>query len=280
MAENTDIEHNDTSTDSESVNPIKEIITNNESENMEVHHHPDLHHKPKPWKEYFLEFIMIFLAVTLGFFAENLREHFADNKKGNEYAISMKEDLIKDTVFINAIIQILQKDISGCDSLIKHIQTGNIKTVSDLNSMYTYNLMALGGFTFGLTDRTSSQLKNSGGMRFITNKKVSDGILNYWQNGEVIDGIQSGLSTMRQQAREKTYLIFDNKYYAENSDTKGFRAVSADARLLTDNFNQLAELSNRLSHFKNTIRGPYIKALNKQKSAAIDLISLIEKEYE
>ena len=44
--------------------------------NMEVHHHPDLHHKAKPWKEYFLEFIMIFLAVTMGFFAENIREHY------------------------------------------------------------------------------------------------------------------------------------------------------------------------------------------------------------
>jgi hypothetical protein len=42
---------------------------------MEVHHHPQLEHKPKPWKEYFLEYIMIVLAVTTGFFAESLREH-------------------------------------------------------------------------------------------------------------------------------------------------------------------------------------------------------------
>ena len=41
---------------------------------MEVHHHPDLHHEKKKWKEYFLEFLMIFLAVTLGFIAENIRE--------------------------------------------------------------------------------------------------------------------------------------------------------------------------------------------------------------
>jgi hypothetical protein len=34
---------------------------------MDVHHHPDLHHKKKNFKEYFLEFLMIFLAVTLGF---------------------------------------------------------------------------------------------------------------------------------------------------------------------------------------------------------------------
>jgi len=40
---------------------------------MEMHHHPDLHRKKKNWKEYFLEFLMIFLAVTLGFFAETMR---------------------------------------------------------------------------------------------------------------------------------------------------------------------------------------------------------------
>ena len=41
---------------------------------MEVHHHP----KPgkKNFKEYFLEFLMIFLAVSLGFFAEQIREDF------------------------------------------------------------------------------------------------------------------------------------------------------------------------------------------------------------
>jgi len=38
---------------------------------MEVHH-PHLHHKPKKWKEYFLEFSMIFIAVTPGFLAENI----------------------------------------------------------------------------------------------------------------------------------------------------------------------------------------------------------------
>ena len=51
---------------------------------MEVHHHPDLHHKPKKWKEYFFEFLMIFLAVTMGFFAESIREHFGDREKENQ----------------------------------------------------------------------------------------------------------------------------------------------------------------------------------------------------
>ena len=42
---------------------VSEPSTINEqpsTENMEVHHHPDLHHKRKNFKEYFLEFVMIF----------------------------------------------------------------------------------------------------------------------------------------------------------------------------------------------------------------------------
>ena len=68
------------------------------TENMEVHHHPDLHHKPKKWKEYFLEFLMIFLAVTMGFIAENIREHFVLKKHEKEYMVSLVRDLNNDIV--------------------------------------------------------------------------------------------------------------------------------------------------------------------------------------
>ena len=59
---------------------------------MEVHHHHKLDHKAKPWKEYLLEGIMIFIAVSLGYAAENLREHFIENKK----AIVMARNLFFD----------------------------------------------------------------------------------------------------------------------------------------------------------------------------------------
>jgi hypothetical protein len=39
---------------------------------MEVHHHPDLHHRRKKFKEYVLEFLMIFLAILkMAFLPEN-----------------------------------------------------------------------------------------------------------------------------------------------------------------------------------------------------------------
>ena len=48
---------------------------------MEVHHHPD-HIIKKILKNFFLEFVMIFLAVTLGFIAENVRESISNHEHG------------------------------------------------------------------------------------------------------------------------------------------------------------------------------------------------------
>ena len=45
---------------------------------MEVHHHP--HVEKKSFKEYLLEGLMIFLAVTMGFIAESIREHITESK--------------------------------------------------------------------------------------------------------------------------------------------------------------------------------------------------------
>ena len=62
---------------------------------MEVHHHPKV--EKKNFKEYFLEFLMIFLAVTLGFFAENIREKISDERQVRQYIESMLRDLKSDT---------------------------------------------------------------------------------------------------------------------------------------------------------------------------------------
>ncbi len=63
---------------------------------MEVHHHPQLEHKEKPWKEYLLEGLMIFLAVSMGFIAENIREHLSEQSKKRELLEIVSQDFSKD----------------------------------------------------------------------------------------------------------------------------------------------------------------------------------------
>ena len=47
---------------------------------MEVHAHSHSHGK-KNWKNYFWEFLMLFLAVFCGFLAENQREHYVEYQR-------------------------------------------------------------------------------------------------------------------------------------------------------------------------------------------------------
>ena len=68
---------------------------------MEVHHHP--HVEKKGFKEYLLEFIMIFLAVTLGFFAESARENISSHEHVKELASQLISDLKNDTTRLNKL---------------------------------------------------------------------------------------------------------------------------------------------------------------------------------
>ena len=64
---------------------------------MEVHHPHHPSHKKK-WSEYIIEFIMLFAAVTLGFFAENIREHQVLVERKNQNVEGIVQDLRKDSI--------------------------------------------------------------------------------------------------------------------------------------------------------------------------------------
>ena len=60
---------------------------------MEVHKHPHHVTHKKKWGEYLLEFFILFLAVFLGFVAENIREQSVERHREKEFIQSFVEDL-------------------------------------------------------------------------------------------------------------------------------------------------------------------------------------------
>ncbi|MBM3914703.1 MAG: hypothetical protein FJ348_01510 [Sphingomonadales bacterium] len=83
---------------------------------MEVHHPHHPTHK-KNWKEYIVEFLMLFAAVTLGFFAENIREHqIIDNHK-NQNLIAMVNDLQQDSIEIKKRISEYSKAVKQFEKI-------------------------------------------------------------------------------------------------------------------------------------------------------------------
>src|SRR5258708_8475759 len=95
-----------------------------QTEKMEVHHHPDLHHEKKLWKEYILEFVMIFLAVTMGFFAESLRENISEKANAKEFLETYRNELVQQQRDFGAYIKIFHKKIDYCDSLVQIFSEG------------------------------------------------------------------------------------------------------------------------------------------------------------
>src|SRR5258708_5726966 len=71
-----------------------------EAKDMEVHHHAHAHGK-KNWKDYFWEFLMLFLAVFCGFLAEYYLEHRIEKERGRQFIESFYQDLKTDTARIN-----------------------------------------------------------------------------------------------------------------------------------------------------------------------------------
>ncbi len=81
---------------------------------MEVHSHT--HTPRKKWTHYIWEFFMLFLAVTLGFFVENQREHIVERKKEKEYVSSIIQDLRSDTAWLKEFLDNQNLSFNAFDS--------------------------------------------------------------------------------------------------------------------------------------------------------------------
>jgi hypothetical protein len=187
---------------------------------MEVHHHPNV--EKKNFKEYFLEFLMIFLAVTMGFFAEQIRESFVQRGEEKEYIQSFYEDLSSDERNLPTLLKWVQKDIDISDSLKQLLNKADLNTRANEAYVDLRYLIRQLGIKIFVSERTISQLKNAGQMRLIQNKMVTDSILDYYKNVETISSLQE--ASLAQKAKLRTLyaplLKSDDwdKVIAKNSD--------------------------------------------------------------
>ena len=147
---------------------------------MEVHHHPDLHHKKKNFKEYFLEFLMIFLAVTLGFFAEQTREHFADKAKEKEYMREIVENLKYDTIRCSINSQKNIQTITGLDSFRTELKNAVGGTIN-ANRLYYFNRYTSEINRAVFNKSAITELKNSGSLRLLEDKKIVRELSDYYE---------------------------------------------------------------------------------------------------
>jgi len=142
---------------------------------MEVHHHS---HHPKKWKEYLTEFLMLFLAVSMGFIAENVREKHTESERSEEFIKSFILDVKENQKQLDSIIINNQRTVNYYDSLSLiygfEKQKVDLKKLSESIDLWLYR------FTNKKT--IFEEMKNSGSLRYIQNKEVLNAILRYEEN--------------------------------------------------------------------------------------------------
>ena len=244
---------------------------------MEVHHHPDLHHNKKNFKEFFLEFVMIFLAVTLGFIAENVRESMSAHDQEKHYAESLVSNLVQDTAFMNMVVRENKVKI---DSLQKIMALSLTDLGKPDKRKLLYNLTSKIGYyaIFKSDDATMNQLKTSG-LQFIKKDHVADSIAQYDVRLKFIYASENLYFTATNAALSEGQQLFDLAISIDTTyfDTStGFKNVMLP--LYIDNPSSLPRFFNKID-FEIGATQNYIYNLRQVLPVAERLIAYLKKEY-
>ena len=226
------------SKNSNTLQPIPIVVPPNETTNANQH----AHHRKK-WHDYLFDFLMLFFAITLGFFVDNRREYYLEGEREKVYALSLYDDLAIDTAVIQRTYD---------EKLWAHKKLDSLSGILSLPNLAPYNeiIYYLERFitqtdVFTSRDVTYQQLRSSGNFRYIENislyKKIADYYNlydRYLQLAESSFGNLQALTEMEATLFNGKDLASLNNKSAEtfydlfNRPEKKFAAINADVQAL------------------------------------------------
>ncbi len=199
-----------------------------ETETMEVHKHPHHVTRKKKWNEYLLEFFMLFLAVFLGFVAENIREHGVETNREKEYVKSLIADLTDDAYNLDNMIAFEKKAIQQLDTLIALLDSPALAKQNG-DALYYVARQGPREHPFAVNSRTLDQLKSSGGFLLIRNVEASNQIINYYNQFTPVKLLEDNYNHEFDNYRRIAGKIFDPGILRKQENSLG--------QIMRSNFN-------------------------------------------
>lgn len=226
--------------------------------------------KLKHFSHYIFEFVMMFLAVTMGFFVENQREKMSDQAQELQLMSILSEDLKSDIVRIEEIIRLRKDRVIKNDSLI--ILLNSPQRNQQMQRIYNYALSANSHGTL-FYESSSMQFLSKEGFYKITSPEVTTEIRKYFVSTQNVLSSQEGSLTLTTQLAPLIRQLLDAKTRIPNQDTD-----AASWRLFTENPALINEVSNTLMHI-NGNRRAQIRFFEALRDQANKLMESIAKEY-
>jgi hypothetical protein len=233
--------------------------------------------RKKPFKKYFFEFIMVFLAVTAGFFSESIRENISEYSREREYIRLVAEDLRQDIHSLDSIITARKKKDAMLDSLLYLLNSPELKQHG--NELYYYARWSPRTYRFFSHDRTLIQLRNSGDWRIIRKREVSNALQIYDEQIRTISHyIENREESLVVILYSSLNTLFENSTFNQMVDGLGFKRPQTNPSLLNYDKQALNAFANQV-HFLKNANLFFIKNSTTLLNCAKKNLSLIEKEY-
>lgn len=219
------------------------------------------------------EFLMLFLAVSAGFFMENLREHNVENDRAEILAQSLNNDLIKDSIALNDAINFSKFKGISIDSGIYNLHLPK----KQWNDTVIYRSVSIAArvLPFDRTQGTYEQLKSSGSLRYFKQPLVN--LMNAYD-------VQAKKVLAREEIDTRFILdqlfptLIKNINSEVISDMVFDQAISHELYFNNTDKANCNELINYLTVTKNLrfrSNGAYLKL----KSIGIELLKELKKEF-
>ena len=225
----------------------------------------------------FWEFLMLFIAISLGFFVENYREGLVDRQKEKEIIASFINDLETDIKELDVVIQRREIREKRIDSIIYILNNGLQDDYG--KNLYYYARYLPRPFVFWANNTTNEELKYSGNFILIKNQKIIDTLLQYNDNYVFIDFIREREEYLVRRLFDQINVIFDPKVFDEmNVYDIEFVYPSGNPKI---NIKSKEAINTFLSnlHYVKTVNLGQLGLFRKHQKKAIEILSFIKQEY-
>ena len=150
---------------------------------MEVHHPHHPTHKKK-WSEYIIEFVMLFAAVTLGFFAENLREHQIMSHRVEQNKITILKDLQADSINISRGLAMEDSCIytfNRLNNILYLAKTNKINQNQLIDSIKKFDNLIAYSPTLYVNNSSFKNMQSSGLLSYLDEGELKNTLASYYE---------------------------------------------------------------------------------------------------
>ena len=221
---------------------------------------PQIKRKKTPsWKRYGMEFLMVFAAITLGFFADNQREKWNETVRGVQYAQRLVEDLDLDSIRMEEVKANYALKVPQINTLIPLMQTG-LEEKPFLDSLFAYFTLQtssslVSGISFVENLATRDELK-SGNMRLIRSDSIVRHLSVYARKEQIFLRNQDLYREKRYELSGFIEEVYDmprlslDKLQGKKPEP---HLLPVDAKQLRKVYNAVAKLKGNLNLLESTV---------------------------